>query len=47
MSGMTEASASRKKLRCATPGRNEYRNDKDQCVCKRGYERDKNGRCVE
>ncbi len=29
------------------PGRNEYRNDEGECVCKRGYERDKRGRCVE
>jgi hypothetical protein len=27
-------------------GPNETRNDKGNCVCFRGYERDKNGRCV-
>ncbi len=29
-----------------TPGPNEYRNEDKQCVCKEGYERDKNGRCM-
>ena len=29
------------------PGRNEYRDDDDHCVCKRGFERDEKGRCVE
>ena len=29
------------------PGPNEYRNDDGQCVCKRGYERDTRGRCIE
>ena len=28
------------------PGPNEYRNSKGQCVCKRGYDRDRYGRCV-
>ncbi|MGH6803379.1 MAG: hypothetical protein ACREC3_08425 [Methyloceanibacter sp.] len=28
------------------PGPNEQRNAQGQCVCKSGYERDKNGRCV-
>ena len=28
------------------PGKNEVRNAQGQCVCKMGYERDKNGRCV-
>ena len=28
------------------PGPNEFRNDAGQCVCKRGFERDKIGRCV-
>jgi hypothetical protein len=29
------------------PGPNEERNATGQCVCKRGFDRDKNGRCVE
>ena len=29
------------------PGPNEYRNDDGQCVCKRGFERDARGRCVD
>ncbi len=29
------------------PGPNEYRNDDAQCVCKRGFERDARGRCVD
>ena len=29
-----------------TPGPNERRNEQGQCVCKSGFERDKNGRCV-
>ena len=29
------------------PGPNETRNAQGQCVCQRGYERDKSGRCVE
>ena len=29
------------------PGPNEYRNDDGQCVCKRGYDRDTRGRCIE
>ncbi len=28
------------------PGPNEFRNDAGQCVCKRGYERNEDGRCV-
>jgi hypothetical protein len=29
------------------PGSNEYRADEGRCVCKRGYERDDRGRCIE
>ncbi len=28
------------------PGKNEERNKQGQCVCKEGYDRDKNGRCI-
>ena len=41
------AAASKTNSRNASPVRTRYRDDKGACVCKRGYERDKNGRCVE